>query len=496
MLNSFRELKSFQLTEYILLLSFAFVIPFSWTIATYVMIALFFTSILRGFFENGYSISKSQYKNKFAYLIFITFWLIYAISFLYSDDSAEARIQIGKKLSFLLFPIFFLCSNLSYLTKDRIRTIMYFFVFGTLALFIVNFIWATYDVLFENAKNERFYDPKFLSKGTGHIHHTYISIYTCLGMTFCFTELFNKNSSKSNILNIILFIFLLTFTIISRSRAGLLCVVLIFAILLIWLIFIEKKYKTGIYVGLIIACITTTSILFFKESVKRVTDTVYNLRNIEKEDRRISIYKGCKELIFDNFLFGVGAGDRPNETLNSYQRKKEEIITKIKPLYDINDNDFDKKRREYLDTIWKKHGATLDDNTFKYAEKMADEYGCDYISVKENLATYLNINVMIDADSNVHNQFADTIIAIGIFGLLLYLSMFIMPIYLWIKNKQFDIVFFSLLFIIAFNSLFESVMERQMGIMFFVFFYFMLFHNSFCQQTTDNNQQTLRNSNK
>ena len=178
MLNSFRELKSFQLAEYILLLSFAFVIPFSWTIATYVMIALFFTSILRGFFENGYSISKSQYKNKSVYFIFVAFWLIYAISFLYSDDSAEARIQIGKKLSFFLFPIFFLCSNLSYLTKDRIRTIMYFFVFGTLALFIVNFIWAAYDVLFENAKKERFYDPKFLSLGTGYINHAYISIYT------------------------------------------------------------------------------------------------------------------------------------------------------------------------------------------------------------------------------------------------------------------------------------------------------------------------------
>lgn len=485
MLNSFRELKSFQLAEYILLLSFAFVIPFSWTIATYVMIALFFTSILRGFFENGYSINKSQYKNKFAYFIFIAFWFIYAISFLYSDDSAEARIQIGKKLSFLLFPIFFLCSNLSYLTKDRIRTIMYFFVFGTLALFIVNFIWATYDVLFENAKNERFYDPIFLLKGTGYIHHAYISIYTCLGITFCFTELFNKNLLKSNILNIIFIIFLLTFTIISRSRAGLLCIVLIFAILLIWLIFYRKKYKTGIYVGLIMACVTTTSILFFKDSVKRVTDTVNNLQNIEKEDRRISIYKGCKELIFDNFVFGVGAGDRPNETLNSYQKKKEEIIAKIKPSNNINDNDFDKKRRECLDAIWKKHKGTLDNNTFKYAEKMADEYGCDYVSVRENLATYLNINVLIESDCNAHNQFADTIIAIGIFGLLLYLSMFIMPIYLWIKNKQFDIVFFTLLFIIAFNSLFESIMERQMGIMFFVFFYFLLFHNNFCQQTTD-----------
>lgn len=495
MLNPFRELKSFQLTEYILLLSFALVIPFSWIIATYVMIALFVTSILRGIFENGYAINKSQYKNKLTYFIFIAFWLIYAISFLYSDDSAEARIQIGKKLSFLLFPLFFLYSNLSYLNKDRIRTIMYFFVFGIIALFIVNFAWASYDVLFENAKNERFYDPEFLSEGTGYIHHAYISIYTCLGMSFCFTELFNKNSLKSNIINILFIIFLLTFTIISKSRAGLLCIILIFITLLIWLIFIEKKYKTGIYVGLIMACITTISILYFKESVKRITDTINNLQNIEKEDRRISIYKGCKELIFDNFWFGVGAGDRPNETLNSYQRKKEEIITKIRPINNINDDDFDKKRREYLDDICEKHKSSLNKSTFDYAEKKADEYGCDYTSVKENLATYLNINVLIKADCNAHNQLSDTIISVGIFGLLLYLAMFFMPIYFWIKKKEIDIVFFSLIILMAFNSLFESVLERQMGIMFFVFFYFLLFHDNFCQQTTDNSQHNLKKFN-
>ena len=60
-------------------------------------------------------------------------------------------------------------------------------------------------------------------------------------------------------------------------------------------------------------------------------------------------------------------------------------------------------------------------------------------------------------------------------------------------SENFDVVFFSLLIIIAFNSLFESVFERQMGIMFFVFFYFLLFHGFFCQQSTDNSQQTLSN---
>ena len=121
MLSSFKCLKTFQLAEYIILALFAFTIPFSWHISTYVMIALFVATILKGVFENGFKPNPAQYRNKVAYILFISFWVIYAVSFLYSDNSAEARIQIGKKLSFLLFPLFFLCSNLSYLTKDRIR---------------------------------------------------------------------------------------------------------------------------------------------------------------------------------------------------------------------------------------------------------------------------------------------------------------------------------------------------------------------------------------
>ena len=48
MLNTFKGLKPFQLSEFILLTSFAFIIPSSWLIATYIMIALFINTILKG----------------------------------------------------------------------------------------------------------------------------------------------------------------------------------------------------------------------------------------------------------------------------------------------------------------------------------------------------------------------------------------------------------------------------------------------------------------
>ena len=494
MLNSFRGLKPFQLSEYILLIAYAFVIPFSWRIATYVMIAIFVTTILRGIFEEGFKTNQAQYNNRFIYFISIAFWLIYAISFLYSENTFEARILIGRKLSFLLFPIFFLCSNLSYLNERRVRTILYFFVIGILTLFFVNLIWAGYDILFGDFKVHRLYDPYFLEKGTGSIHHTYISIYACLGVIFCFKELFSKTKPITKLFNIFAIISLISFTIISKSRAGLICIVLTFTIILIWLIFIKKKWGIGIYFGIIMLSVTISCSIVFKKSVSRVIETINNLQNIEREDRRIGIYKGYKDLLLDKFWFGVGAGDRSEETLKSYIRKKEEIISKIKPINNYTE-DFNQKRIDCLESIWKTYQGTLNNNTFKYAEKKAEEYNCDYNSVRENIATYMNIEVAIKSNCNAHNQFSDTIIAVGVLGFILYIMMLSMPIYLWFKHRKFDILFFSLTFIMAFNSLFESVLERQMGIMFFVFFYFLLFHNIYCQQTNDNNQQNFVNLN-
>lgn len=481
MFTSYKGLKPFQLVEYIFLSLFAFFIPISWRIATYLMAGLFTSAVLKGVFEEGFRINKLQYRNNIAYFIFIAFWLIYAVSFLYSDNTAEARMQIGKKLSFLLFPLFFMTSNLSYLTKDRVRTVMYCFVSGIMILFLVNLVWAGYDVIFEGAKMSRFYNPNLLKKGTGAIHHTYISIYSCLGISFCFYELFSENRLNIKLVNIFSMLMLTLFIILSSSRAGILCVVAIFVVAWFWLIFVKKEKKLGFLIGVLIVGLAITSVVVFNKSIKRVTDTITNLDNIEKQDRRVGITIGYMDLMIDKFWFGVGAGDRSDMTLDACIKKKEEIIQNIKPIDAYYSDNFDQERRKYLDSISKKSQGNLNASVFEYAEKMAEKYNCDYNSVRENLATYINLNVVINSGYNAHNQYSDTIIAVGVVGLILLLLFFIFPVYLSIKNKTFDVVFVSFLIIIAFNCLFESIFERQMGIMFFTFFFFMLFHSSFCQ---------------
>ena len=450
------------------------------------MVALFVVAVLKGVFEEGFKPNCRQYKNKSVYILLVAFWFIYTVSFLYSDNSAEARIMIGRKLSFLLFPIYFLGSNLSYLTKERIRLIMYSFVSGILTLFVINLVWAGYDIIFNGEGISRMYEPYLLKEGTGYIHHTYTSIYSCLGISFCFHEIFARKDVRLMLLNIFAILMLILFITLSSSRAGILCVVVIFIISWFWLTFVKKEKKAGLSAGVIILSLIIVCSIVFNKSIKRIAETIINLDNVEQQDRRVGITIGYKDLLIDKIWFGVGVGDRSDETMKSYQNKIEELIQNIRPVDGIYSETFDKNRRECLDSINKESHGILCENTFEYAKKMADKYNCDYNSIRENLATYINVKIAIRADCNAHNQYSDVIIAVGIIGLILLLGFFILPICLWIRNKSFDIVFFSLLFIIAFNCLFESIFERQMGIMFFVFFYLLLFHANFCQQTTDN----------
>ena len=76
-------------------------------------------------------------------------------------------------------------------------------------------------------------------------------------------------------------------------------------------------------------------------------------------------------------------------------------------------------------------------------------------------------------------MFFETLISVGIIGVLLLLAYFIIPLVLWIKRKQFDMLYFSFLLMIGFNALFESIFEVQLGIIFFCFFNALLFYISF-----------------
>lgn len=73
-------------------------------------------------------------------------------------------------------------------------------------------------------------------------------------------------------------------------------------------------------------------------------------------------------------------------------------------------------------------------------------------------------------DFNAHNQYAETLLAVGLVGLLLLSVYLLLPLVCAVGRKE---VFWQVLFftgVIMFNLLFESMLERQMGMLFIGYF--------------------------
>lgn len=92
-------------------------------------------------------------------------------------------------------------------------------------------------------------------------------------------------------------------------------------------------------------------------------------------------------------------------------------------------------------------------------------------------------------DFNAHNQYAETLLAVGLVGLLLLSVYLLLPLVCAVGRKE---VFWQVFFftgVVLFNLLFESMLERQMGMLFIGYFLSLMVlitsldKNKFCQSS-------------
>lgn len=68
---------------------------------------------------------------------------------------------------------------------------------------------------------------------------------------------------------------------------------------------------------------------------------------------------------------------------------------------------------------------------------------------------------------NAHNQYVETVLAIGFVGMLPFLAMLLLPLWTaWRRRHNALWLVLLLTFVVCFNLLFESMLERQMGLLF------------------------------
>lgn len=74
---------------------------------------------------------------------------------------------------------------------------------------------------------------------------------------------------------------------------------------------------------------------------------------------------------------------------------------------------------------------------------------------------------LAEKNYNPHNQFLQTTLEIGIFGLLILLLIIVQTFKKALKDKNWILLF--IIVSLIFNSLFESMLQRQSGIVFYTF---------------------------
>ncbi|NOU19906.1 MAG: O-antigen ligase family protein [Bacteroidales bacterium] len=98
----------------------------------------------------------------------------------------------------------------------------------------------------------------------------------------------------------------------------------------------------------------------------------------------------------------------------------------------------------------------------------------DAKSVLQNEYEKRNMIDGLKSRYNAHNQFLETLIGLGFVGFFSLLLLFIYPIFRLIRkgNNFIELMFLGILSI---NFLFESMLERVAGVIFFVLFYSLFF---------------------
>ena len=315
----FEKLSVLQKVEYIILLLLAFSVPISWALATKILALLVVEILIRLVVEKGRGISLNKHSNKRLFLFFATTYLLYAISMLYTSNVAEGWQNMEKKLSFLIFPLFFFVSDLSYLSSKHVKTLYYSFMSGLLFFIVGNLLWATYDYIFLDAPVTRFLGKE--ATKIFYTHHTYMAMYACVGIIYSFVELFETHlKSRSKIVFLVSVQLLsILYVVLVESRAGILCMGLLFVFLFAWLFFVKKKRMLTLCVGTMFSVVIVIFFLMFPSGLDRIIDTKLVNEN-QIEDVRITHLKAGLSVVKENYLLGVGIGDR-TDALNEYYVK-------------------------------------------------------------------------------------------------------------------------------------------------------------------------------
>ncbi len=342
---------------------------------------------------------KKVTSSKYA-LLFVGFYFLHVIGLTYTTNMDAAWFDLEVKLSLLIFPL--LIASKPYNKKE----VSHLFIALTVGLVYssVYMLTRSFSLYFTYGENTFFYE-----KFAVFVHTSYISMYLNIAICWLLISLFKKKQTNylfTKAISLVLIVFFSVIVVLLASKTGILTLLLIVFGLIIYTIFIRKKYAVGVS-GVAIFLISIFVINSYVPNLKsRVDNFVQAFTTNQGNDTfnstaiRMLIWESSAEVVKNNFILGVGTGDIKNELRNEYEKR--------------------------------------------------------------------GITNALEQNFNAHNEFLQVFVTLGVVGFLVLLLSLIFPLIKAVKTKSYLYLFFLL--IVAINFFSESMLETQAGVLFYAFF--------------------------
>lgn len=397
-----------------LMCALAFFIPFPFIFSSIAVIVLVFGWVLQ---INGREFTTNL-KNRPLLWAWLGFYLLHALSYFYSANKEQSLFDLQVKLSLLAFPLVVGTANT---TRWQVQRIFYAFVAGVTTVGIF-YIGRALKLLVETGDSSHFFYHSLVAGFDAHA--VYMAWYTLVAISALL--FLPVTSARWKWVRIAVIIFCTIFFILLSSRT--LILILLFFIAPLYLFRnIKRLPKPAIITSIIAFAALVVALFATNNPIKSRYDSIVNndLHNAWLDD-----YSNVDESRFSNLTVRVFVWRMGYENL--------------------------KEGNQWFTGVG--NGDAKDVQN----EKMR-EYGIRHLSEEfaDNMSGFYNLNL--------HNMFVQSLVMVGIPGLILLLIMILSPFFhiSFLKRNLIFLVFHIVSFIFMMQ---EAGLQSQAGVMFYGFF--------------------------
>lgn len=407
---------------YFLLAAAVVLLPFTIYFMLPIAVLMFLNWLVEGDFKAKFSRLREPAR-AVSFALLTGFFLLHALSLIYSDNCGATLSNLECKMWFLLMPLTLITANPKQLTFGKIERLLLFFLISCAAVAVLNMLWSA--VQWMQNGFQTFYHYFYYVKVSHFLpshptHPSYLAMYmtfaSILAVHFLFiSERFTESKRGVRILLFSAIVLFSIFIFLLQSKAGLLIYFPLLIALALYL-FNRKKRRILLSLSLIIAAVMLSfAFLHFSSGYGNRLKLAYedffqnrkeNVDNQHGVGMRLAVWDNSVEVFQEHFWFGVGAGD--------------------------------------------------------VVDYLMDAYAED------------DLDLVIAHAYNSHNQYLQTAVGLGIVGLTALVSLLIWGIVIAVRRRS--LLLFCFLLVVALNLVVESMFETRAGANFFPLLYAILLY--------------------